>query len=122
MLGAVFFLAARPFARAIIDDVGVVDLATQFIQFLALSQPAMAVHFAMSGALRGAADTKSPLLAAIVAMYGVRLPFSLAGAFLLQAPVTLAFLGMLGAHHVRAGVLMWRWRHGTFEAPQRLEA
>ncbi len=122
VLGALFFVAARPFARAIIDDDGVVDIATQFIQLLALSQPAMAVHFAMSGALRGAADTKSPLLAAILAMYGVRLPFSLAGAFLFQAPVLLAFLGMLGAHHVRAGVLMWRWRRGTFEAYQRPQA
>ena len=122
-LGAVFYVGARPFAQAVIDDPNVTDIATQFIRLLALSQPAMAIHFAMSGALRGAADVRSPLLGAVIAMYGVRLPFALLAAFALHLPLIWAFIGMVGDHHVRALVLFLRWRSPTWEtAAQRSRA
>ena len=85
---------------------------------LALAQPFMAVHFALAGALRGAGDVKSPLYAALVAMYLVRLPIATTAAFVLEGPILWCFVAMMAAHLARAGVLEWRWRSGGWERPR----
>ncbi len=114
-LGIAFFAFARPFSAWILDDPGVVEIAVLFIRALALAQPFMAVHFALSGALRGAGDVRSPLYAALVAMYAVRLPISMIAAFVLEGPILWCFVAMIAAHMARATVLDRRWRRGTWE-------
>ncbi|HVS63456.1 MAG TPA: MATE family efflux transporter [Thermoanaerobaculia bacterium] len=109
-LGVVFFFVAEPFTRFVLDDPLVVGNAVSFIRMLALSQPAMAIHFALSGALRGASDVRAPLGASVVAMYGVRLPIAAIAAFVAHAPILWVWVAMLCAHTVRATLLSWRWR------------
>ncbi|HVS13128.1 MAG TPA: MATE family efflux transporter [Thermoanaerobaculia bacterium] len=114
-LGVVFFFVAEPFTRFVLDDPLVVGPAVSFIRMLALSQPAMAIHFALSGALRGASDVRAPLAASIVAMYGVRLPIAAAAAFLLHAAIFWVWAAMVCAHTVRATLLSRRWRGERWE-------
>ena len=54
---------AEPLARFMIDDPEVVHLTVVFIYIIAIAQPMMAVEFTLGGALRGAGDTRSPLVA-----------------------------------------------------------
>jgi putative MATE family efflux protein len=110
VMGVVFFFAAGPFARLVIDDPGVVALAVLFIRTLAVAQPFMAIHFAMAGALRGAGAVKAPLLGAVFGMYLGRLPISAAAAFVFGWPIHFAFVGMMLDHITRAGYLHGRWR------------
>lgn len=124
-LGILFFFTARPFALLVLDDPEVVPRATEFIRVLALCQPAMAIHFALSGALRGAGDVRSPLYASTAAMYGARLPFAGITTYLLSLSLSWVWLAMLLAHLVQASVISiaWtgeRWRgasRGTGTAP-----
>jgi multidrug resistance protein, MATE family len=109
-MGVLFFLIARPFTRFVLDDPLVVGSAVSFIRMLALSQPAMAVHFALSGALRGASDVRAPLGASVVAMYGVRLPIAAIAAFVAHAAIVWVWIAMVCAHTVRATLLSLRWR------------
>ena len=64
---------ARPIARLMIDDPEVVRLTVTFIYLLGVVQPLMAIDFALSGALRGAGDTRFPLLTTFSSLVGGRL-------------------------------------------------
>jgi Na+-driven multidrug efflux pump len=50
-------------ARFMIDDPEVVKLTVAFIYMIAIAQPMMACEFTLAGALRGAGDTRFPLMA-----------------------------------------------------------
>jgi Na+-driven multidrug efflux pump len=45
---------------------------------LALAQPLMGIHFTLGGALRGAGDTLTPLLAAAIGNWAFRVPLAYA--------------------------------------------
>ena len=90
----------------------VTPLATTFIRLLAISQPTMAIHFTMAGSLRGAADTRAPLWAAIISMYLVRLPIAGLVVYVFDWSVYWVWMGMVLAHLSRAEYLYWRWRRG----------
>jgi Na+-driven multidrug efflux pump len=61
--GVIIFVAARPIAALFVDDASVVTDAVSFIRTLAVAQPLMGVDFPIGGALRGAGDTRFPLVA-----------------------------------------------------------
>ncbi|MFT6276250.1 MAG: putative MATE family efflux protein [Halioglobus sp.] len=54
---------AKELAEFMIDDPEVVHLTVIFIYMIAFSQPIMACEFTLAGALRGAGDTRFPLIA-----------------------------------------------------------
>ncbi len=54
---------AQELARFMIDDPLVIELTVAFIYMIAVSQPLMACEFTLAGALRGAGDTRFPLIA-----------------------------------------------------------
>lgn len=56
-------LSAEVLARFMIDDEEVIHLTVTFIYMIALAQPLMACEFTIAGALRGAGDTRFPLMA-----------------------------------------------------------
>lgn len=54
---------ARELAGFMIEDPEVISLTVSFIYMIALAHPLMACEFALGGALRGAGDTRFPLIA-----------------------------------------------------------
>ncbi|MBT4522821.1 MAG: MATE family efflux transporter [Halieaceae bacterium] len=62
-LSALLAWNARTLAQFMIPDPEVIDLTVAFIYIIALSQPMMACEFTLAGALRGAGDTRFPLIA-----------------------------------------------------------
>src|SRR5690606_33138729 len=75
-IGVVIFLFAEPIARLFVDQPEVVAGTVSFIYMLGVSQPLMAMDFTLGGALRGAGDTRFPLLTVLIAFYGCRLGFA----------------------------------------------
>jgi Na+-driven multidrug efflux pump len=65
-------------------DAEVVADAVSFIRTLALAQPFMAIDFTIGGALRGAGDTRFPLVAVFAGFYGCRLAFAYVAAVVLH--------------------------------------
>lgn len=113
--GALALLAfARPIARLFVDDPAVVDAAVSFIRMLALAQPLMAVDFTLGGALRGAGDTRVPLVAALVGFYGVRLALSALVAFVLGLDLAWLWATLLGDYLARAAIKTSRFRSGRW--------
>jgi Na+-driven multidrug efflux pump len=95
LLGIVFAFGRGPLARVFTNDEGVLAELGPFMLTLALVQPLLGLHFTLSGALRGAGDTVSPLLAAAIGNWAFRVPlawaFSHAGLPIVWMWVALAF-------------------------------
>ena len=72
ILSAVIAGYANEIARFLIDDDEVVRLTVVFIYIMALVQPLMAIEFTLGGCLRGAGDTRFPLMATMLGLCGVR--------------------------------------------------
>lgn len=113
--GVVIFLFARPIAGLFIDDAAVIDDAVSFIQILALAQPLMAADSTLGGALRGAGDTRFPLLTVIVGFYGARLGFAWFVAHALDLGLAWVWGALLGDYLLRAVLKAWRFHSGRWK-------
>jgi len=72
-VSVVFLAIPETLVRAFTDDPEVVALGGRCLRIAAIAQPLMAVCDALAGGLRGAGDTRSPLVVALVGPVVVRL-------------------------------------------------
>ena len=79
-----------------------------------IGQPAQAVIFALGGALRGAGDTRYPLIVSLVNWFVVRLPLAYVFAFVFGLGLTGIWLGVTIDYFVRAALLAMRFRSGAW--------
>lgn len=116
--GLAIVLAARPLARLMIADDHVVDLTVTFIYVLGSVQPLMAIEAALGGALRGAGDTRFPLLAVASGLLGARVP--LAALFAWQGSgVEWIYAALIADYVVKATLLTARFRSSRWQAALR---
>ena len=73
-IGLIYVLFSRELAAIFVDDPEVIELAALFIRIVGYCQAGMAIYFTLAGALRGAGDTRWPLLITLLGMYGFRIP------------------------------------------------
>ncbi|MBM4268659.1 MAG: MATE family efflux transporter [Deltaproteobacteria bacterium] len=116
--GLVIFLLAEPIAHLFVDEPPVVSGAVAFIHMLAISQPFMAMDFTLGGALRGAGDTRFPLVSVLIAFYVVRLGTSFVVAGILHLPLVWLWGTIIGDYIVRAALKSWRFRQGVWRTIQ----
>jgi putative MATE family efflux protein len=112
--GIILFVAARPIAAMFVDDAEVVADTVSFIRTLAAAQPLMAIDFTMGGALRGAGDTRFPLIAVFVGFYGCRLAFAYVATFVLHLSLPWVWFALIGDYIARASLKAWRFRGGRW--------
>lgn len=113
VLGIAFGLAREPIARAFTSDEAVVAALGPFMLLLALAQPPMGVHFTLGGALRGAGDTWTPLIAAFLGNWGFRVPLAfLGGRF--ELDVVWVWAALIADHFARAVWLTISFRRGKW--------
>jgi putative MATE family efflux protein len=114
VLGVLIVFFAEPIARFMIDDPEVVRLTVVFIYILGAMQPLMAIEFTLGGALRGAGDTRFPLLTTITGLVIVR--GGVAGVFLwLEFAVEWIFAALIVDYIVKAIMLVTRFRRGRWK-------
>ena len=113
--GVVIFLAARPIARLFVDDPEVIADAVSFIRVLAVAQPLMAIDFTLGGALRGAGDTRFPLLTVLIGFYVCRLGFAWLVTFWLGLDVVWLWLALIGDYAARSALKARRFRSGAWQ-------
>ena len=106
-LGLAWF--ARELASFMIDDPEVIELTVVFIYMIALVQPVMACEFSLAGALRGAGDTRFPLVATFCGIiFGRLLPAWLFAS--LGLSVYWIFAVMILDYVIKAFLLLRRYR------------
>ncbi len=100
---------AEEIARLLIDDDEVVRLTMIFIYILGGAQPLMAIEFTLGGCLRGAGDTRFPLVTTMMGLIGVRVGLA-AIAYFLGLSVVWIYAALIGDYIVKASMLVWRFR------------
>lgn len=108
-------LLREPLARAFTDDGAVIAGLSPFMLALALGQPFLQMHFTLAGVHRGAGDTVTPLFAAMVSAWGIRLPLAIAVGAWLGLDVVWIWVTLVLDHIARAAWLgasfaRGRWR------------
>jgi putative MATE family efflux protein len=93
VMGVVFVLFARPMFRVFCPDPSlqpVIDTGVPVLRLIAIAMPALGAQIVLTSALRGAGDTRVPVLITWLGFLGVRIPLAL----LLTTPqVNLGALG-----------------------------
>lgn len=112
-LSVVMVIYANDLATFMIDDPETIKLTTIFIYVIAFCQPLMAVDFALAGALRGAGDTRFPLMATTCGiLLGRLLPAALF--LLLELSIYWIFAVMLFDYGIKATLVLYRYRSGKW--------
>lgn len=114
ILGLGFGLAREPIARLFTNDEGIIEALGPFMLLLALAQPPMGVHFTLGGALRGAGDTWTPLVAATLGNWAFRVPIALLGKSL-ALDIVWVWAALIADHFARAVWLTISFRRGRWQ-------
>ncbi len=115
LAGAAFALVPAALLGLFTNSSDVVVAGIGALAVVGLGQPAQGVIFALGGALRGAGDTRFPLIASFVNWFVVRLPLSYVLAFPFGLGLTGIWIGVTVDYFVRAALLAWRFRSGAWE-------
>lgn len=116
--GVILYFTAEPIARLFVDDPRVAVDAVSFIHALAASQPLMAIDFTLGGALRGAGDTKFPLVSVLISFYGCRLAWAYVVTYVLHASLPWLWAAIFGDYIARAALKAWRMNSGRWKQVQ----
>ncbi|HEV8633690.1 MAG TPA: MATE family efflux transporter [Chloroflexota bacterium] len=99
-MGLGLFVFDEPIMRAFSDDPVIVATGAAALRVIALSQPLQALGQVMAGSLRGAGDTRFPMLATGISVWLVRLPFG----WLFGVPLGWGLSGVYISNVMDAGV------------------
>ncbi|HUQ41877.1 MAG TPA: MATE family efflux transporter [Candidatus Limnocylindrales bacterium] len=109
------FIVAPGFLMGLFTDDPAVRLAgLGALAVVGLGQPAQAAIFALGGALRGAGDTRYPLIVSLVNWFLIRLPLAYVLAFPFGFGLTGIWMGVSADYFVRAALLALRFRSGAW--------
>jgi putative MATE family efflux protein len=114
VIGAIIILTAETTAALMIDDPEVIRLTVVFIYILGAVQPLMAIEFALGGALRGAGDTRFPMLTTLIGLVVVRGSVAGVGAYLGVA-VEWIYASLVVDYLVKASLLAWRFKQNRWK-------
>jgi putative MATE family efflux protein len=102
-------LNAERLAAFMINDPEVIEYTKTFIYMIGVVQPLMAVELTLGGALRGAGDTRYPLLATFCGLVlGRVVPAWLFA--IMDFSVYWIFASVLADYSIKASILGWRYR------------
>jgi putative MATE family efflux protein len=106
VVGLILFLFAEPLVAMFSTTPEVISVGSKCLRIAAIAQPLMAITDVYGGALRGAGDTISPMLSAIVGPLLIRLTLCWYLAFHLDWGLVGIWIGSTADWAVRA---LWLW-------------
>ena len=107
--GLLLAFFAEPIAWFFIQDEEVVKYAVIFVWIFAMSQPFMALEFSLGSTLRGAGDTRSPLVITVIGLLLIRVPLAFV-LYYLEMPVQWIFATLIIDYLVKGTLLILRYR------------
>ncbi|MDP6826979.1 MAG: MATE family efflux transporter [Pseudomonadales bacterium] len=121
VLGLLVITFARELATFFLGDEPLtIEYTVQFTWLLGAMTPLLAVEFAIGGSLRGAGDTRFPLMATFFGLIGMRV--GLAALFTyMQLPVFWVYAALVGDYLLKGCMLMWRFWRGHWKTVVKTE-
>jgi Na+-driven multidrug efflux pump len=119
VMGAIFFTFAVPMLRLFgprPEQQAIVETGVPVLRLVAFGMPALASCMILAAALRGAGDTRVPVLFTLAGFFAVRIPL----AWLLTGPLEMgligAWLAMFADLYVRGLFVLGRFASGRWKA------
>ncbi len=112
--GALCILIREPLAGLFTNDLEVIAALEPFLLCLALAQPCLQAHFTLGGAHRGAGDTFTPFVAAVLGNWALRVPLAFVFAFVLHFDVVWVWYALIFDHLMRTTWLALSYRRGRW--------
>jgi putative MATE family efflux protein len=115
--GVLFFFAAEPLAAVFVSNehTSVIDTAATLLRIVAGAMPFFAATIILTGALRGAGDTRWPLIFTMLGYVGVRIPLAYVFAHSLSWGVEGAWYAMVADVVFRCVLVSFRFWHGGWK-------
>lgn len=113
-IGVLLFLFAPSLIALLTPDEQVRQIGAQLIRICAVEQPFMALSMVAASALRGAGDTRVPLLVSLIGMWGVRLVLAWLLVVQLGMGVNGAWYAMVADLAVRGTLMGLRFARGKW--------
>ena len=104
-----------PLAELFTEDRVVVEALGPFMLTLAVAQPFLQLHFALGGVHRGAGDTMTPMLAAMVGNWAIRIPAAALVAGVFGWPVEWVWAALVLDHVSRSVYLGLSFKSGRWQ-------
>jgi putative MATE family efflux protein len=122
LIGFLIVLNAQSLARFFLgsDEIAVLR-TTEFTYIMGAMLPLLGVDMAIGGSLRGAGDTRFPLITSFLGLIGVRC--ALAATFAaFHLPVVWVYSSIIGDYMLKGSMLIWRfksghWKHALAKQP-----
>lgn len=109
LAGLAMVLFPQPLLSLFVNNPAVVEAATAPLRAAGLVQPALAVSFILLGGLRGAGDTRWPLLSRLITTWVIRLPLTLLLVGSLGMGMAGIWLAMCTDFTMQALLTLWRF-------------
>jgi putative MATE family efflux protein len=115
LIGFVIVMNASGLARFFLgSDEIAVQRTTEFTYIMAAMLPLLGVDMAIGGSLRGAGDTRFPLITSFLGLIGVRC--ALAATFAaFHLPVVWVYSSIIGDYMLKGSMLIWRFKSGHWK-------
>jgi Na+-driven multidrug efflux pump len=104
-LGLLFAWFRVPLAELFTSDIAVIAALSPFMLALAAAQPFLQMHFTLGGAHKGAGDTITPLIAAMIGNWCIRVPVAIVIGSVLELDVAWIWATLIFDHIARAAWL-----------------
>jgi putative MATE family efflux protein len=115
LIGFLIVINASGLARFFLgSDEIAVQRTTEFTYIMAAMLPLLGVDMAIGGSLRGAGDTRFPLITSFLGLIGVRC--ALAATFAaFHLPVVWVYSSIIGDYMLKGSMLIWRFKSGHWK-------
>jgi putative MATE family efflux protein len=115
LIGVIVVLNAGALARFFLgSDEIAVQRTIEFTYIMAAMLPLLGVDMAIGGSLRGAGDTRFPLMASFLGLIGVRCVLAATFAYF-HWPVIWVYSSMIGDYMLKGSLLIWRFKSGHWK-------
>jgi MATE family multidrug resistance protein len=118
VMGTAFFVFATPIMQVGAsgpDKQEIIDAGVNALRVIAFAQPIQAIGFVLAGSLRGAGDTRWPMVSTSVSMWVFRLPLAYLFAITFGLGLVGIFLAMLVDNAILSAMNFWRYRKGSWK-------
>ncbi len=115
ILGLVFFFFGKQIVGLYSDDPEVIKMGANILMFVALIQPFQSSQFILSGALRGAGDTRATAIISFVTILIVRPGLALFSIYVLDWGLYGAWFALVADQLLRSFLVLLRYNSGKWK-------
>ncbi len=115
VIAVIFFIFSKQIVALFSNDPEVIVNASKVLKMIAIIQPFQSSQLIISGALRGAGDTKWPLYSTMAGIWGIRIILAYIFVLGFNWGLVGAWLGICIDQVIRYLIVYWRFRTGKWK-------